>query len=184
MTAVSFNLLLFPPAARPGWRFSATATWTLVCHDAPGLTTGSIEGDGDVFLGANNLTVGTNNLGTTFSGLIQDGGTNGGTGGSLTKAGTGKLTLTKSNTYTGDTTITDGTLQVTNTSGSATGTGSVQVNAGTLGGTGIISGAVTVATATSASNLIAGECDHTGHPNHAEHAFFQCSGDLPICNEQ
>jgi autotransporter-associated beta strand protein len=131
-------------------------------HDAPGLTTGSIEGDGDVFLGANNLTVGTNNLGTTFSGLIQDGGTNGGTGGSLTKAGTGKLTLTKSNTYTGDTTITDGTLQVTNTSGSATGTGSVQVNAGTLGGTGIISGAVTVATATSAATLLPGSATIPG----------------------
>jgi autotransporter-associated beta strand protein len=91
-------------------------------HDAPGLTTGSIEGDGAVFLGANNLTLGTNNLGTTFSGLIQDGGTNGGTGGSLTETGTGKLTLTKSNTYTGGTNITGGTLQVTNTSGSATGT--------------------------------------------------------------
>ena len=51
--------------------------------------------------------MGTNNLGTTFSGLIQDGGRRG-TGGSLTKAGTGKLTLTKSNTYTGGTTITGG----------------------------------------------------------------------------
>jgi len=30
-----------------------------------------------VFLGANNQTVGTNNLGTTFSGLIQDGGSGG-----------------------------------------------------------------------------------------------------------
>ena len=100
-----------------------------------------------VFLGANNLTVGTNNLGTTFSGLIQDGGSGGGTGGSLTKAGSGKLTLTKSNTYTGGTTITKGTLLVTNRSGSATGTGSVQVNAGTLGGTGRISGAATIGTA-------------------------------------
>ncbi len=33
-----------------------------------GVTVGSIEGDGDVFLGANDLTVGTNNLNTTFSG--------------------------------------------------------------------------------------------------------------------
>ena len=37
-------------------------------HDAPGVTTGSIQGNGAVFLGANNLTVGTNNLSTTFSG--------------------------------------------------------------------------------------------------------------------
>ena len=125
-------------------------------HNAPGLTTGSIQGNGAVFLGADDLTVGTNNLGTTFSGLIQDGGSGGGTGGSLTKAGTGKLTLTKSNTYTGGTTITKGTLLVTNRSGSATGSGSVQVNAGTLGGTGRISGAATIGTATTAATLAPG----------------------------
>src|SRR5205814_4195585 len=67
-------------------------------HDAPGLTTGSIKGNGAVFLGANNLTVGTNNLSTTFSGLMQDGGTNGGIGGSLTKAGSCDLTLSNANT--------------------------------------------------------------------------------------
>ena len=125
-------------------------------HNAPGLTTGSIQGTGAVFLGANELTVGTNNLGTTFSGLIQDGGSSGGMGGSLTKVGTGKLTLTKSNTYTGSTTITKGTLLVTNRSGSATGTGPVQVNAGTLGGTGRISGAATIGTATTAATLAPG----------------------------
>src|SRR5215467_11960600 len=133
-------------------------------HDAPGVTTGSIQGNGAVFLGANNLTVGTNNLGTTFSGLIQDGGSGGGTGGSLTKAGTGKLTLTKSNTYTGGTTITKGTLLVTNRSGSATGPGSVQVNAGILGGTGRISGAATIgtATATAAATLAPGNGGQLG----------------------
>jgi autotransporter-associated beta strand protein len=133
-------------------------------HDAPGVTTGSIQGNGAVFLGAHKLTVGTNNLGTTFSGLIQDGGSGGGTGGSLTKAGNGKLTLTKSNTYTGGTTITKGTLLVTNRSGSATGTGSVQVNAGTLGGTGRISGAATIgtATATAAATLAPGNGGRLG----------------------
>ena len=125
-------------------------------HNAPGLTTGSIRGTGAVFLGANELTVGTNNMGTTFSGLIQDGGSSGGTGGSLTKVGTGKLTLTKSNTYTGGTTVTKGTLLVTNRSGSATGTGPVQVNAGTFGGTGRISGAATIGTATTAATLASG----------------------------
>ena len=39
-----------------------------------------------------------------------------------------------------------GTLLVTNRTGSATGTGPVQVNNGTLGGTGIITGAVTIGT--------------------------------------
>jgi autotransporter-associated beta strand protein len=123
-------------------------------HNAPGVTTGSIQGNGAVFLGANNLTVGTNNLGTTFSGVIQDGGTNGGIGGSLTKAGSGKLNLTNANTYTGGTSITRGTLLVKNTAGSATGTGAVQVNAGTLGGTGKISGAVTVGTGSSSGAIL------------------------------
>ena len=37
-------------------------------HDAfPRMTIGSIEGDGDVSLGANNLSVGSNNLSTNFS---------------------------------------------------------------------------------------------------------------------
>src|SRR5262245_36375842 len=131
-------------------------------HNAPGVKTGSIQGNGAVFLGANNLTVGTNNLGTTFSGLIQDGGSGGGRGGSLTKAGSGKLTLTQSNTYTGGTTISKGTLLVTNRSGSATGTGSVQVNAGTLGGTGRISGAATIGTVTTAATLAPGNGTRLG----------------------
>jgi autotransporter-associated beta strand protein len=123
-------------------------------HDSPGVTTGSIEGDGLVFLGGVNLTVGTNNLSTTFSGLMQDGGFSGGTGGSLTKAGKGKLTLSNASNYTGGTTVTKGTLLVRNTTGSATGTGAVQVNAGTLGGTGKITGAVTVGTGTTSGAIL------------------------------
>jgi autotransporter-associated beta strand protein len=114
-------------------------------HNAPGLTTGSIEGSGEVFLGANNLTVGGNNLSTSFSGVMQDGGHGGGTGGSLTKTGTGTLTLTGANTYTGTTTVSAGTLLVKNRH-AGTGTGPVTVNAGTLGGTGTIAGNVTVGT--------------------------------------
>jgi autotransporter-associated beta strand protein len=123
-------------------------------HTASGLTTGSIEGDGLVFLGANKLTVGANNLSTTFSGLIQDGGIGGGAGGSLTKTGNRKLSLTNANTYTGGTTVTKGTLLVKNKTGSATGTGAVQVNAGTLGGTGKITGAVTVGTGSSSGAIL------------------------------
>src|SRR6266446_5955334 len=104
----------------------------------------SIEGSGFIFLVGYNLSVGSNNLSTTFSGTLQDGGISGGGGGSLTKAGTGQLTLSKTSTYTGGTTVSQGTLLVTNKRGSATGAGAVQVNAGTLGGTGLIAGAVTV----------------------------------------
>jgi len=110
------------------------------------LTVGSLEGDGLVFLGARALAVGSNSGSTTFSGIIQNGGSGGGTGGSLTKVGTGTLTLSSANTYTGGTTVTAGALKVSNTSGSGTGAGPVQVSAGTLGGKGIIAGAVTVGT--------------------------------------
>jgi autotransporter-associated beta strand protein len=108
------------------------------------LTVGSLEGDGLVFLGSKQLTVGTNNLNTTFSGVIQDGGIGGGSGGSLVKIGTGSLTLTGGNTYTGSTLVSTGALLVKNTTGSATGTGAVQINGGILGGGGIISGPVTI----------------------------------------
>ena len=54
-----------------------------------GVTIGSIEGSGNVFLGANNLTVGTNGISTSFSGVIS----NNGQGGSLAKIGSGILTL-------------------------------------------------------------------------------------------
>lgn len=124
-------------------------------HNAPGLTTGSIEGGGRVFLGARNLTVSSNDLATTFSGVIQDGGSSGGTGGSLTKTGSGTLTLSGANTYTGATTVRAGTLLVSNATGSGTGTGAVNVNAGTLGGGGIISGALTIGTGNGAGATLA-----------------------------
>ena len=108
-------------------------------HNAPGVTIGSIEGDGDVFLGANNLTVGSNYLSTTFSGVIQDGGDNGGTGGSLTKIGSGTLILSGANTYTGSTNVNRGVLQV---DGSINSNTSVH-GRGTLAGTGTINANVT-----------------------------------------
>jgi len=109
-------------------------------HDAPGVTIGSIEGDGDVFLGINNLTVGSNRLSTLFSGVIQDGGIGGGTNGSLTKIGSGTLNLLGVNTYTGNTIIEEGTLIIDGSLASA----DTFANAhGLLGGTGIIGGNVT-----------------------------------------
>jgi autotransporter-associated beta strand protein len=62
------------------------------------------------------LTAG-DNTSTTFSGVVQDGS---GTVG-LTKAGSGTLTLTGTNTYTGGTILTTGALEI----GNGGGTGSI-----------------------------------------------------------
>jgi fibronectin-binding autotransporter adhesin len=60
--------------------------------------------------------------------------------GSLTQAGAGTTTLSKANTYSGGTSVTAGSLLVTNITGSATGSGSLLTSSGTtLGGAGIIS---------------------------------------------
>lgn len=67
--------------------------------------------------------------------------------GSYTKIGNGTLIFSgANNTYSGGTTISAGTLLVNNATGSGTGTANVIVNGGTLGGTGIISGTVTLNT--------------------------------------
>jgi autotransporter-associated beta strand protein len=118
------------------------------------MTVGSIEGSGHVFLGSRKLTVANNNLNTTFSGSIQDGGTNGGTGGSLAKTGTAQLVLTHNNAYTGGTIITRGNLAVNNQRGSGTGSGPVKVNNGFLSGFGVITGAVNVGNGVAAGAVL------------------------------
>jgi autotransporter-associated beta strand protein len=100
-----------------------------------GISVGSIAGAGTYNLGSKQLTVGSNNLNTIVSGQIADGGLFGGVGGSLVKIGSGRLTLSGANTYTGSTTVNGGTLEVDGSIASS----SVTVNTGgTLAGTGII----------------------------------------------
>ena len=103
----------------------------LSLHSSPGLTVGSIEGDGLIYLGSHNLTVGANNLSTEFSGIIEESSPWAtGHDGSLTKTGTGTLTLSGNCTYTGATLVNEGALIV---NGTLAGEASVAQGA-TLGG--------------------------------------------------
>jgi len=120
------------------------------------LEIGSLEGDGLVSLGSlegANLAVGRSNLSTIFSGLIGE--RTVATSSTLTKIGTGTLKLSGANTYTGGTIVEQGKLVVGNSTGSATGTGPVQVNGGTFGGKGIASGSVTVGAGSGGGAILA-----------------------------
>lgn len=65
--------------------------------------------------------------------------------GALWKKGSGTLRLTGANNYAGGTTVSEGTLLVSNSTGSGTGSGPVLVNAnGVLGGIGTMNGVLTV----------------------------------------
>jgi autotransporter-associated beta strand protein len=113
-------------------------------------TVGNFTGSGGTVLNNNTgtnitFTIGNGNgTGGNYQGVIADHSSGTGTV-ALTKTGTGTITLSGANTYSGGTTVGAGTLFVNNTSGSGTGTGTVTVNGtGTLGGNGTISGAVNV----------------------------------------
>ena len=83
---------------------------------------GSSVAIGDVQGGV--LTVGSDNNSTTFAGTIS------GAGG-LTKVGAGVFTLSGSNSYTGNTQVNGGTLQIGNgTSGEAIASPSISVSSG------------------------------------------------------
>jgi autotransporter-associated beta strand protein len=115
---------------------------------------GSLEGDGDVFVGSLfPLAVGTNNFDSVFSGRIRDNSFSGG-GGAVKKVGTGTLTLTGASTHIGGFTVAQGRLEISNRRGSGTGSGPVRVRGGKLGGRGIIAGPVTVGTATGPQGIL------------------------------
>jgi autotransporter-associated beta strand protein len=135
-------------------RFNSVGVFDISSLSTGGMTAGSIEGDGTFQLGSKQLTVGSNNLSTTVSGVIA------GTGGSLFKTGNGILVLSGTNTYTGTTTVDAGALIVNGSLASSLTTvndgaaliasgnvGSITVNRGgfIVLGPGLVPGTMTVA---------------------------------------
>jgi autotransporter-associated beta strand protein len=105
---------------------------------------GSIAGSGFYYIGAGNtLVVGGNNLSTAVSGVVADFnpcGCGPAGPGALEKVGTGMLTLSGTNTYTGTTTVNGGVLDVEGTIASSPLT-TVNANA-SLTGAGIVGNSV------------------------------------------
>ena len=114
-------------------------------------TFGALSGAGSIS-GIHNLVIGNKNTNSTYSGNISTG------SGKLTKKGTGSLTLSGNNLYTGGTTIDEGKIIATNST-SSVGTGGVTVNSkGTLMGTGTVLGTTSV---NSGGTLMAGSSETT-----------------------
>jgi fibronectin-binding autotransporter adhesin len=86
---------------------------------------GGLQGSDALAIGNNTLSIGANNASTTYSGAIS------GTGGNLTKVGSGTLTLNGANTYIGNTTVSSGTLTA-NATGALGGTTKIDLNGGSL----------------------------------------------------
>jgi autotransporter-associated beta strand protein len=144
----------------------AGATFDVAASETIGSLAGGGTTGGNVSLGANTLTTGdaTN---TNFAGVIS------GAGGALTKQGLGILTLSGTNSYTGGTTVTSGSLQVGVSGTGTTGTGAVTVQSGgTILGTGSVRGSSF--TAESGSIIHAG--DGTLQSNYGTLNFTPVSG--------
>jgi uncharacterized protein with beta-barrel porin domain len=126
---------------------NAGGTFDMSGLTAAGMTAGSIAGAGSYVLGDKNLSVGSNNLSTTVSGVIS------GVGGSLTKTGTGTLTLSNTDTYTGATTVNDGALIVNGSTAlsslTTVNTGATLGGGGTVGNTAIVGGTLAPGSTTS-----------------------------------
>jgi autotransporter-associated beta strand protein len=108
---------------------------------------GELAGDAGAVLGSSTTSgtnptwlVGSKNTSNTFAGQIKNAGVT-----SVIKSGSGIWTLTGSNSFSGGVVVNGGTLLVINATGSGTGSGAVDVQAGaTLGGIGSIAGSVSI----------------------------------------
>ncbi len=146
---------------------TGTSTGKSVTFTVAGTNTyniGALQGSDALAIGGNTISVGSKAGNTIFGAAIS------GTSGSLTKVGTDKLTLNAANTYSGTTTVTNGTLALgasgsianspTIILGASTSTLDVSAVSGgftlgaaqTLSGIGTVTGAMTVAGTISPGN--------------------------------
>ena len=88
----------------------------------------ALSGAGRVEIGSSALTT-TQDFDTTFSGSIADGGIAGGSGGQLIKNGTGELTLSGANSFSGAAQVNTGTLTLSGVGSLATNTVNVASDA-------------------------------------------------------
>jgi len=86
-------------------------------------------------------TIDTNGRNATIDAVISNFDSN---AAGFVKAGSGALTLTAADNYTGSTLVQNGALVVCNSAGSATGSGTVTIQSGTLAGYGTVGGPVTI----------------------------------------
>jgi len=140
------TLILGSPAALQQSTLDTSDAGAVSFGSLTAATLGGLTGSGALDLGSAAVSVGNNNSSTTFSGALSG-------LGSLTKIGSGKLTLAGSNTYTGGTSINSGTLAITSSGSIASAAVSV-ASGGVLNVSGSLSGnpALTVNGAATFSN--------------------------------
>jgi fibronectin-binding autotransporter adhesin len=131
---------------------SADVTFNISGISGSGTTVGSLAGaaNSTINLGSKALTVGGNNNSTTFAGAAS------GTGGGITKTGTGTMTFSGTSTYTGATTVSGGRLVMDGTNTSSTVTVQSVASLGGAGSVGDLTISGLVAPGNSVGTLSAG----------------------------
>lgn len=140
--SLTFNRIQLMPGVTPAKiSVGGNVSLTPLANVTAAINPGGIAGNsGSVDLTGANRTITVNNGSADLDLAVNVPITNGG----LTKAGLGTMQLNAANTFAGDTTVSAGGLLLNNRTNSGTGSGNVFVIGGFLGGTGSISGVLTL----------------------------------------